>query len=199
VATDVLVVLSTLGVITTTSIVIVPAALDAATAADGAPSPAPARDDEHQKTLDLLAALVSRSRAVLDVRPRGDTPFVELLLWIADAHDPGRINTDELGLVRHSDVSQVLTFTGREPAGEPAPAVGRAELVDDDFRRAWRTAAGSRSRIIARRISDLRIVPWPVPNHPQRLEIELTWASGSADPPDKATAVVDMPSAASQE
>ena len=58
---------------------------------------APPQPPERQQVLTGLAALLGGSLEVLAIHQRGPTPFVEVVLWLEDSHNLGRIDRDEYG------------------------------------------------------------------------------------------------------
>ena len=136
---------------------------------------------------------------MLAVRTRDECPFEELLLWMDDEKEPGLVNHDELALVRYSAVSQVITFIGCASPRPPGPALLPSMIDDRTFWIEWASKPGTRTRVIARSISDLRFTVMSTTNQRIRLQIALTWTSESADRPDKATTIVHATVGAWQE
>lgn len=176
--------------IVTASLVLVPSALEAAPDAGGGLPPC---TPEHRRVIDLLAELIERSRAVV-LANDGTGTSSEMVLWVHDAATPGVVDPDEVGMITHSEVSQVVSFLDRpEEAGAGTPVAAKA-LADRAFVSRWRSAGGRR-RVIARGVSDFR-VRWLDDG---RLEISLTWPAASSDASDKAVVVVEATRSPSQE
>ena len=169
-----------------------------------------ARDPAHQQTMDLLTQLIASSRGVIAVRPRGATPYVDLLLWLEDEDVPGVLQLDELGLISHSEVMQAATFVtlggelaaitdetwrllprGRRSAGAK---VTPEDILAPSFCSRWRSFEHGATRVIARGLSDMEFA-WVTDGETDapRLRISLTWDVDSVDGPDKASTLVAVP------
>jgi hypothetical protein len=91
----------------TAAAVLDPATLQASSAST--PRPALPRD-AHQEFMRSLGSLVGQCERVLAIKPGEDDRGAELVLWLEDTHDSGRVNADELALLRHSPLFQTITF-----------------------------------------------------------------------------------------
>jgi hypothetical protein len=207
----VLTTLSIIGALGVTAVVTGPRLLSAG---DDKPVAVLPREPAHQETLEALQALIGRSRGVLAIHDRGQTPFVELVLWLEDIRNKGSLDLDEVFVITHSEILWTMTGYSRpggdgggdgHVASDPAPSTGANALetnpvldrsitldptlfADRDFCVAWRTADGVQPRVLASGISGFRCEP----EGPGLLRISLTWPSDSVDGPDRASVCVDV-------
>lgn len=157
---------------------------------DSDPEVLAARDPAHQQTLELVAKILARSRAVLALHHRGQSPFEEIVLWIEDRDNPGILDVHELAIISHSKVMQTITYYSRE--ADPA----RGEISLDEagkpgFCHRWRTDPAVTSRVIAAGISDVELIRQPmIQAGKAALRISFTWVSETVDGPDEASALV---------
>ncbi len=164
----------------------------------GAPSPQPARRQDHRSLMDHFAGLIGGSSAVLAVHQRGATPYLEIVLWVKDRDGSGRAEPDEVAIISHSRIMQTVTMY--EWAAGDTAAEGALELVGPAapaFCSAWRADWHVRPQVILAGVSDL--TAQPLESHVARrlpLRITLTWAGNSVDGPDVASAVVNAALAA---
>ena len=190
-----LVTLSLLGALAATAAVVTPAWLLAS------PNPAPqtvtARAPAHQEVIELLGSLISRSREVLAVHPRGADPYLEIVLWLEDGENRGRVDPDEIAVITHSEVMRTITYFGLEEEG--ADAEGGEHAVDaSDIRRrafcaAWRSRPDVPPRVLATGIATMEVQAVPRSAEGRRLlRISLTWPADLADGPDEASVLLDV-------
>jgi len=158
-----------------------------------------AREPEHQAVIDQLASLLRRSHRVLGIHPPGDTPVLDIALWIDDHENPGVMDLEEFGVISWSPTLQAVTFHSIESVDA---------LDDDDAIRDIRSlTAGDRSacrrmrqhpdasrRVLAGGLSDVsfEIVEMSSSDHgnASHVSITLTWHSHSADDFDEASTTV---------
>ncbi|MHC4589066.1 MAG: hypothetical protein ACYTAQ_06930, partial [Planctomycetota bacterium] len=156
----------------------------------------------HQDLIEDLAGIVGRSVGVLAVHDRGPTPYMEMVLWLADVPGgaDGRPDARELAVLSHSAVLQTITIyrlaVDEAGAGPVLDAGG-----DPAFCNRWRAHPSVVPLVLARRVSDMRVehvgsthdewVAWGKWGGLQRLRLSLTWASDSTDGPDEASVLVN--------
>ena len=209
-AAAVLVAIAGVATVTTASVIVGPRLLFAG---EGAATDSTLQPSSHerQQVLSGLAEIVGQSIEVIAIHSRETAAFDEILLWVADREDPGRINRSELLLISHSRVLQSVSVYQFEPpppsdlpdiVGLPqddAPA--RDPFVDRDaagsaaFCNTFRADPATRWGVIARGVSDLSLEPErSAPDGPLRLRIVMEWADESDDPrsaADRGAALVD--------
>ncbi len=193
-----LVTLSILGSLTAATFYVAPQYLAAGPAA---PSAVPAVHPRHQRLIEDVATLISRSVGVLAIHPRGVSPFQEMVLWLAD-NDPdgadGRADESELAILSHSSVLHTITIYRRDGGILSAAGVARKS---PEFCRAWRADPGVSTLVLGRGVSDMRLEmvgeqedQWEQSGQwgaLQRLRVTLTWADDSADGEDEASVLVN--------
>lgn len=154
-----------------------------------------ARNNGHQLVIEGMARLMGGSQAVLAVHPRGNSPFVEVVLWLEDSTNPGVVDRHELVVVGHSRVLRTLTAYQMVSAGEAQQTCWLPEdaaLQTRTFCDQWRADGSVRPRVIGTGISDMLVERIGESGINQaRYAITLTWAEDSADGPDEATLIVD--------
>jgi hypothetical protein len=181
------------------SIVITPRVL---WAGSGEPSAQPAREPAHREALEQLAALIGRSHAVLAMHDRSASHFVEVVLWIEDASNPGVIDSEELAVISHSDIMRTITFYAidDDEAGDGLPGdwsadatasvpatISPAAVTEPSFCARWRRSRLVASRVLMTNISDLRVNRVVTDEREgERLRIELIWPPDSSDAGDYA-------------
>ncbi len=182
--------LSTATVLSVTVVVVTPRYLLAQSVASDVVA---ARNPNNQQFIVGLAALVGRSVEVLAVRPRGDTPYLELVLWLEDRGRPGRLDRSELAVVSHSEVLQTIVLYQRfEDGPEGAGELARIEAQGAGFCDRWRADPNVWPTVLATGVADMRVEQTGRPYEAtQRLRITLTWSSDSSDGPDEASVLVD--------
>ncbi|MHC4100057.1 MAG: hypothetical protein ACYTEY_13040 [Planctomycetota bacterium] len=192
--------MSLVGAATVTTVIVAPRYLAA--------EPPPSQDVAaasivNQELIDDLADIVGRSVGVLAVHDRGPTPYVEIVLWLADAPGgvDGRPDDRELAVLSHSAVMQTITIYRLGDGDESTPQ----RLLDShrgpDFCNRWRAHPNVMPLVLARGVSDMRVervdsdqdewVAWGRWGGLQRLRLSLTWASDSTDGPDEASVSVN--------
>lgn len=151
-----------------------------------------ATDPSHQNTIEIFAGILARSRAVLALHDRGETPFEELVLWIEDRDRPGRIDPHEVVVISHSKVLQTLTYFGVDKIEGSLP-LSLDELKTTRFCDQRRTDPGVTVRVIGAGISDLDLTRQDIIQGGRALlRISFTWASELTDAPDEAAVLVDV-------
>ncbi len=157
--------------------------------------------------LDAVAASINRSRAVLAVHPRAETPYVDVVLWMHDDRNPGCVDADEVALVSHSRALRSIRLFMLDP-GRPASPVAATErpgammagdgstmVQSPRFGDLWRSDPRVASVILADGVSDLSIeIIRSDDGGYGAMRIELIWASESADWAERASVVVRLPS-----
>jgi hypothetical protein len=157
---------------------------------------------EQRALAEALEALLQRSHRVLAVHQRGSAPLTEVLLWLTDETDPGRIEESELGLLSHSRALHTLTLTTAAPAAEAGRPQARApsawdpddpDLVERAFCDWWRARRDGLARVLARGLSDMTVehAAAPPPGR-TRLVLTLTWSVEPADHIPRASVLVDV-------
>jgi hypothetical protein len=196
----VLLTLSLVGGLTVTTVVLAPRYLAADT-----PEPVAVTADSivHQDLIESLAEIVGRSVGVLTVNERGPTPYVEMVLWLADdaAGTDGKPDVQELAVLSHSAILQTITIYRLAPDENAAEGPTLDLRSAPDFCNRWRAHPGVAPLVLARGVSDMRVervssaqdewVAWGSWGGLQRLRLSLTWASDSVDGPDEASVLVD--------
>ncbi len=151
-----------------------------------------AADPSHQNTIEIFAGILARSRAVLALHDRGETPYEEIVLWIEDRERPGRIDPHEVVVISHSKILQTLTYYGVDKIEGSLP-LSSAELKTTRFCDQRRTNPGTTVRVIGAGISDLDLTPQAIIQGSRALlRISFTWASELTDAPDEAAVLVDV-------
>ncbi len=196
-----------LGVLTTVAALVAPSYLNA----NSIPvvEPVVARDAAHQQMIEILAALIGRSREIVAIHDRGASPYLELVVWLEDQDHSGEPDPDEIAIISHSEVMQTILCFGYDEAddasdeplppgwtalnkpGPPLPSM--ADIDRADFCAAWRDHPLVTRRVLAARIASLAVTEVSrSEDGAALLEISLTWASESADGPDMASVPVDV-------
>ncbi len=151
-----------------------------------------ATDPSHQNTIEIFAGILARSRAVLALHDRGDTPYEEIVLWVEDRERPGRIDPHEVVVISHSKVLQTLTYYGVDRIEGSLP-LSTDELKTTRFCDRRRTDPSVTVRVIGAGISDLDLSPQSIIQGSRALlRISFTWASELTDAPDEAAVLVDV-------
>ena len=203
-----LVTLSVIGLLTVTAVVFTPGRLIATPR-----SPAEtvkASHPAHQRTIELLGSLIRRSKQVLALHQRGATPYLELVLWLEDVENPGRIDPGEIAILSHSEVLQTVNFYaldeeaqqegGLDPTlralvgGAPeTPKLPTSDIAHPDFCNEWRTLPGIAQRVVATHVADMLAHTLGTSESGKTLlRIALTWTGDSSDPPDEAALLLDV-------
>jgi len=160
-----------------------------------------AQSSGHQLVLDGLARLIAGSQGVIALHQRGDSPFVEVVLWLEDTSNPGLVDRHELIVVGHSRVLRTVTVyqTARHGgAAETAWESDSMSLRSRAFCDQWRADPAIRPRVIGTGISDMRVERIDESSAGgARYSITLTWAEDSVDGSDEATLFVDAMEVAS--
>ncbi len=182
--------LSTATVLSVTAAVVTPRYLLAQSVASDVIA---ARNANNQQFITGLGALVGRSVEVLAVWPRGDTPYLELVLWLEDRGRPGRLDQSELAVVSHSEVLQTIVLYRRSEDEADGPGgLARVEAQGAGFCDRWRANPNVWPTVLATGVTDMRVEQTGRPYEAtQRLRITLTWSSDSSDGPDEASVLVD--------
>lgn len=152
-----------------------------------------ARYPVNQQFINGLGALIGRSVEVLAVRPRGATPYAELVLWLEDGEHPGRLDPPELAVLSHSEVLQtIVLYQLFEGEAEASHVLDRAAAQSAGFCDRWRADSLVAPTVLATGVADMRLEQTGRPYEAtQRLRITLTWSSESSDGPDEASVLVD--------
>ncbi|MCA9292071.1 MAG: hypothetical protein KDA25_13145, partial [Phycisphaerales bacterium] len=162
-------------------------------------SEAVARDADHQVVIDALAGVLERAAGVISINQRGPTPYVEVVLWLTDAANPGRVDRGEIAVLSHSEVLRMVTLytlstsvpveEAEAPASSERHRVGTPAFCDD-----WRSSRDVEPRVIATHVPGMEIA-WAAPpvDGPRALRIALTWSGNPVDGSDTATRIVRTP------
>ena len=151
-----------------------------------------AADPSHQNTIEIFAGILARSRAVLALHDRGETPYEEIVLWIEDRDRPGKIDPHEVVVISHSKVLQTLTYFAVDKI-EGSQPLSLDELKTTRFCDQRRTDPGVTVRVIGAGISDLDLSQEGIIQGGRALlRISFTWASELTDSPDEAAVLVDV-------
>jgi hypothetical protein len=195
-----LVTISLIGALAATAVIVTPAYLHASSSAR--PEPVIARLPAHQQMIELLGSLVSRSREVLAVHQRQASPYLELVLWLEDGANPGRIDPAEVAVITHSEVLRTISFFGLKEAdasdeAQPAKAAGWVDEPSDigsaSFCAAWRSRPDVRQRVLGSSVATMEVEPLTDAGDGRALlRISLTWAPDLVDGPDEASVLVDV-------
>lgn len=194
-----------------------PATLQASSTAAGRPL---AASDQHQQVADAVSALMTRAERVLALRPGDADRGVEIVLWLDDSHDAGRVNADELALIRHNRLFQTVTFYSVAPIALNARASARgsaahagiasfahsasantveasrhdqaidAEVFTPGFTDRWRGMSAVQARVLAAGISDMRVESFDGVSALSNLRVHLQWGGDSVDDGSEASAIV---------
>jgi hypothetical protein len=178
--------LAAFGTLVGVALVIRPGQLHADT-----PSTRVARDPDHNRSIELVAGMVVRSRAVLALHDGSEGPFEEVVLWVEDRVNPGVIDLHEVAVLTHSPVLQTLTYYGRSAGDSDAHFRSDGEF-DRAFCQVWRTSPSINAGLIGAGLSD---VDFAIDSLFQAgrpaLRISFTWVSESTDSPDEASVLID--------
>jgi hypothetical protein len=189
------------GTLAATAAVVTPAYLSAS--GPERPAPVAARMPAHQQMIELLGSLVSRSKEVLAVHQRGASPYLEIVLWLDDADNPGRIDPAEVAVITHSEILRTISYFALPDSGEEAEKaesnrgaggnVATSDIRAQAFCSAWRSRPDVRQRVLGAGIIAMEVQPLPRPEGGRSLMcISLTWASDLADGPDEASVLLDV-------
>lgn len=196
--TGLLAVIGTIGAVAATAAVFSPRLLQAEEA-EGVPEAVAAAVPEHQTTLDALADLIGRSRAILAVHQRGVTPYAETVLWLDDRENQGVIDEGEIAVLSHSEVLWTIVYHGLAAADDPERVQKGETAIDVNnacriaFCSHWRSDPRVEPRVIATGVSGMRIEPIGQSGEGRALvRIALTWGSDLTDGSDEASTVVDV-------
>jgi hypothetical protein len=171
-----------------------------------APEPVAARVPAHQEMIELLGSLISRSREVLAVHERGSSPYLEIVLWLEDAENQGRIDPDEIAVITHSEVMRTISYFGLPEDGEaggredaespPARSTffeGGSDIRVPSFCATWRSRPDVQQRVLGVGVALMDVQRLPTARDGRTmLRISLTWASDLADGSDEASVLVDV-------
>lgn len=205
--TGILLGLAILGVFAITAMLVRPAVLQAS----AQPGNITARSPERQHVIEAIAAVVGSAAEVLAVHHRetigrrGTTAAsVEIVLRTHNADDTQFISPEEIAVISHSRILQVVTFYKVESEREGdvtgtdsmlPQLLHRDEVLDPEFCKRWRGDSAVSSRVIAAGVSDFR-ADWgdEAGNGRSQLRLALTWADDSADGADEAALLVEVSS-----
>ncbi len=154
-----------------------------------------ASNERHQETLDLLASMIASCKEIIAIKPRGASPYAELVLRVSGEADE-HVLADEVVLISHSRVLQTIVLFEHAPSDTGHRiAFARSSVERPGFADQWRANPEVSPRILATGISDMQLERPSV----ELLRIVLTWAPDSADGKDVAAALIAMadPSAGS--
>jgi len=195
-----LVTISLIGALAATAVIVTPAYLHASSSAR--PEPVIARLPAHQQMIETLGSLVSRSKEVLAVHRREASPYLELVVWLEDGANPGRIDPAEAAVITHSEVLRTISFFGLKEADEAdeAPeskAVGwigeESDIGSASFCAAWRSRPDVRQRVLGSSVATMEVQRVAEGGDGRALlRISLTWAPDLVDGPDEASVLVDV-------
>jgi hypothetical protein len=168
--------------------------------------------DAHHAFIRSLAGMLGQCEGVLALRDERDGAETEVVVWLDDSHDVGRVNADELAVVRHSPLFQTVTLysaSDRSDSGSPALGAGTwagaakpsftdavvtlAEIAAPGATDRWRSHPAVGARVLATGISCMSIEP----AHPgtdralSLFRVRLTWDAESSDGAESASAVVE--------
>ncbi len=171
------------------AVVVTPVVLRAS--GDGDEERVVARQPAHRQVAVLFAGLVSQCREVLVVRGADARAGVEMVLWLEDAANPGRIDPGEIALVRHSRLLRIITLHKQD--GEvDGPSLARSDITAPGFARAWRDRPEVTRRVLATGVSDLTVTPVARADDGRSMfRVSFTWPADSVDGPDEACVLVD--------
>jgi hypothetical protein len=152
----VLLMLSLLGGITVTTVVLAPRYLAADTPP---PEGVMAANVGNQELIDDLAQIVGRSVGVLAVHDRGPTPYMEIVLWLTDAPGgvDGRPDDRELAVISHSEVLQTITIYRLAADEETTAGTTLDSQRGPEFCDRWRAHPNVMPLVLARGVSDMRV------------------------------------------
>jgi hypothetical protein len=158
-----------------------------------------AREADHQAVIDALAGVLERAAGVISINERGPTPYVEVVLWLTDSANPGRVDRGEIAVLSHSEVLRMVTLytlstsvpveEAEAPVTDERHRVGTPAFCDD-----WRSSRDVETRVIATHVTGMDVA-WAAPpvDGPRALRIALTWPGNPTDGSDTATRVVRTP------
>jgi len=188
-----LAILATVGGVAATAFVVTPRYLVASD--ETVPEVTAARVPAHQVTIDTLAAYVARSREVLAVHQRGESPFLEVVLWVDDTHNKGEIDIDEVAVISHSAILHTIClYERRRPEDESeSPMLPASDIQSPAFCDAWRSRPDVTRRVLATRVSGMTIEDVHSNDDGRAVKMmALTWSPESADGPDEASVLLDV-------
>ena len=163
----------------------------------GGDPPRPVSDE--QRAVDELAGLIARSHAVLAIHDRGCTPFFEIVLWVEDGANPGRLDPHELLVISHSEVLWTVCGYSSGPPEDARKGAARSdeldlsELRDARFCARWRDRQNVNPSILATGVTALQLTPLgPAEGGGHLVRIALTFTSDSTDGPEEVHSVVNV-------
>lgn len=183
----------------TAAAVLDPATLEAGSIPQARPV---AARDARNELMRSISSLVGQCREVLAINHRIEDRGAEIILWFEDTHDLGRINADELALLRHSPLFQTITVytaskavTGRRSNVAPqsdADNPTSTDIAAPGFIDRWRAMSAVQARVVATGISDLKVeaVEGRGQSRLSNLRLHLQWTGDSVDGSDEASALV---------
>ncbi len=165
-----------------------------AAAATDEPTREVASDAAHEQIAQLLAGLIGGSHQVLAVNPPGETPFLEVVLWLEDGANRGTIDPDELVILVYRPSLRSVELHSLAPDTELPGAAPRG--YGPNFCTWWRTRPETTRRILGRQIESMKVDLIGSDERggdslPATLRIALTWIARSTDAPDRATIPID--------
>ncbi len=140
-----------------------------------------------------LREMIESSLRVLGVSSEPLTGDTFVVLWGADASDPGVINRGEIVVLHHSVIRRVVSaWVCVEPKdlfrgiGDPPPDTRRqrvreAAVTSEEFGPAWVIAPDIQRRVIATAVRDFRCERISRTDRTQLLRIRLTRDPGTTD------------------
>ncbi len=206
--TGLIIILSLCGVVAAGAFYVTPRYLLAQPGSEGVSEAIPATVPAHQEFMDILARLIGRSRAVIAVHHRPSNPFTDLVLWLEDLENPGRMDLSEIALLTHSKTVQTLTLVRLSPTKPQDDPLGALVNIDETgAEKIWnlppetdaapepdsplfpgflRRHPRAESTIIGAGLSDLTysLQPAESPSSRDLLGISLTWSADSVDGSD---------------
>ena len=161
----------------------------------------PAALNDRQLVTRSLSSLFGSSHRVLAIHERGDSPYVEIVLWVDDRFNRGQIDPSEVAVVAHSRVLRTVTWFSLLP-GDPnfehwealandALAVDR--LTTPGFCDRWRSHHSVAPRVICTGVSDLHVrIAQQLNAETAVVQITLIWPVDSTDSPTETSAQVHV-------
>ncbi len=153
-----------------------------------------ATHENNQQLIHSVSELIGRSVEVMAIHDRGNSPYMEMVVWLEDHEVPGKPGIDEIAVISHSKILGTIVLYQLSADKKPTTPVvlNRADLKSVNFCNRWRANPMSVPTVLATGISDMRVERTGSPYHgAQRLRITLTWADDSSDGSDKASVLVD--------
>lgn len=150
-------------------------------------------DTEYDMVFEQITQLIGRTHAVIAVHPRGQSPFEEIVVWVADLRKNNRIDPEEIAVISHSRILHTITWYALDAQvynGEPewsqvfGPASSVADVASQHFCDRFRSHRDVMPRVIATGIREMAVetaLPESGDADRRLLHIGLIWSTQTTD------------------